>query len=345
MLAQATTLRRMAEERPKPDLEREDGYRERDLSRFRQGVARAQRSIEPASDRATLRWAVARALELPADQRIEPLDRALAATGAADDAARIETLLDRLYAGTKIADLAVRTAMAEESLEALDARGDAMLALVAELSPLLEAKRQAGRELEGAMLRVRPRYLAALERLDPGKVYPDANSTLRFTYGRVAGYAPRDGVAYSPRTTIDGVVEKATGERPFDAPPLLLEEAAESTAAGAPYRDTKLGAVPVDFLSTCDITGGNSGSPTLNGKGELVGLAFDGNLEGVVSDFLFEDDIVRTIHVDATYMRWVMDEVDRAHELLVEMGLPVVTSDAHHAEDAARRDAEGARGQ
>jgi hypothetical protein len=329
MLAQAMTLRRMAEERPKPDLEREDGYRERDLSRFRQGVVRAQRSIEPGSDRATLRWAIARALELPAGQRIEPLDRALAATGAAADAARVEALLDRLYAGTKMADLETRKAMAEEELAALDARGDAMLAFVAELSPLLEAKRQASRELEGAMLRVRPSYLAALEALDPGKVYPDANSTLRFTYGKVTGYAPRDGVAFAPRTTLDGVVEKATGERPFDAPPALLAEAADEPPAA--YRDARLGTVPVDFLSTCDITGGNSGSPTLNAKGELVGLAFDGNLEGVVSDFLFDDEIVRTIHVDAVYVRWVMDEVDRAHHLLAEMGLPVVTSDEHHA--------------
>jgi hypothetical protein len=77
--------------------------------------------------------------------------------------------------------------------------------------------------------------------------------------------------------------------------------------------------------STCDITGGNSGSPTLNGRGEIVGLAFDGNWEGVMSDYLFQPDLVRTIHVDAVYVRWVMDEVDKAHHLLREMGLPVVT--------------------
>jgi hypothetical protein len=335
MLSQAMTLRRMAEERPKPDLEREDGYRDRDLSRFRQSIVRAQRSIEPGSDRATLRWAIRQALALPAGQRIDALDRALAAIEAPDEAARVEALLDRLYAGTKMADLEARKAMAEESLAALDARGDAMLGLVSDLTPVLEQKRLASRELEGAMLRVRPRYLKALELLDPGKVYPDANSTLRFTYGRVTGYTPRDGVAFAPRTTLGGVVQKATGERPFDAPPLLLEEAAETPHE--PYLDPRLASVPVDFLSTCDITGGNSGSPTLNGKGELVGLAFDGNYEGVVSDFLFDDEVVRTIHVDAMYMRWVMDEVDRAHELLAEMGLPVVTSDEHHAADAERR--------
>ena len=91
------------------------------------------------------------------------------------------------------------------------------------------------------------------------------------------------------------------------------------------YLDPEIGRVPVDFLSTCDITGGNSGSPTLNARGEIVGLAFDGNLEGVISDYLFDPDVVRTIQVDATYLRFVMDEVDHAHALLREMGLPVFT--------------------
>ena len=104
-----------------------------------------------------------------------------------------------------------------------------------------------------------------------------------------------------------------------------LVEAAK--AVPSPYIDKGLGSVPVDFLSTCDITGGNSGSATLNGKGEIVGLAFDGNWEGVVSDFLFDPASVRTIHVDAVYIRWVMDEVDKAHNLLREMALPVHTPD------------------
>jgi hypothetical protein len=93
----------------------------------------------------------------------------------------------------------------------------------------------------------------------------------------------------------------------------------------AAYRDPDLGDVAVDFLSTCDITGGNSGSPTLNGRGELVGLAFDTNWEGVVADFDFREEVSRSIHVGATYLRWVMDEVDGADHLLVEMGLPVVS--------------------
>jgi len=324
MLGQAVSLWRLAEDRPKPDLEREDGYRDRDRSRFDQGVVRAQRSIELASDRATLRYVLERALELPADQRVAAIDAALTATGRASDAERIEAFLDGLYAGTRVGDLAARKEMSSQSLEQLAARGDSMLDFVRSLSPELAARRAFESEERGAMLKIRPRYLAALEKLAHGRLYPDANSTLRFTFGKVTGYAPRDAVRFLPQTTLDGVLAKATGEVPFDAPDGLL---AAAKAVPQAYIDPRLGSVPVDFLSTCDITGGNSGSPTLNGRGEIVGLAFDGNIEGVVSDYLFLDDIVRTISVDATYMRFVMDEVDHAHELLREMGLPVHTAE------------------
>lgn len=324
MLGQAVTLWRAAEERPKPDLDREEGYRERDRSRLLQGIVRAQRSIDLRSDRAGLRYAFARALELPDDQRIAAFDARLASSAGTTDVDRIESLLDALYAATEVGELAAREEMASQSTEELAARGDSMIDFARALAPLAAERRERDRAHEGAMLRVRPRYMKALSRLAGGRLYPDANSTLRFTYGVVAGYEPRDAVTYAPRTTLAGVVAKATGEEPFDAPPALL--AAARNVPG-PYADERLGTVPVDFLSTCDITGGNSGSPTLNGRGELVGLAFDGNWEGVVSDYLFDPASVRTIHVDAVYMRWVMDEVDRAHDLLREMGLPVVTSD------------------
>ena len=322
MLSQATTLWRLAEERPKPDLDREDAYRDRDRSRLMQGIARAQRSIEAGSDRAGLRHVLGLAVELPAGQRIAALDERLAATGKATDGERIEAFLDGLYAGTRTAELEVRRAMAKESTEQLAARGDSMIDFARALAPVAAERRARDRALEGAALRVRPAYMKALQKLANGRLYPDANSTLRFTWGKVSGYQPRDAVAYAPRTTLAGVLEKATGEEPFHAPAALLA-AARTIPPG--YLDPALGSVPVDFLSTCDITGGNSGSPTLNGRGELVGLAFDGNWEGMVSDYRFDPDVVRTIHVDAVYMRWVMDEVDRAHGLLREMGLPVLT--------------------
>jgi hypothetical protein len=123
-----------------------------------------------------------------------------------------------------------------------------------------------------------------------------------------------------PFTTLAGIVAKHTGEDPFDAPDAEL--AAIAAGAGAQYRMASLGDVPVNFLSDVDTTGGNSGSPTLNAKGELVGLLFDGNYESLSADWIFNPDLTRSIHVDSRYMRWVMDEVDHAERLLEEMGLP-----------------------
>jgi hypothetical protein len=321
LVGQALELYRLASERPKPDVERAEGFRERDLARFDQAVVRAQRSIELQSDRAGFRYVLAEAAKLPADQRLAPLDRALAATGQPTAEAQIEALLDRLYADTQLGDLPARQAMARESLAQLDAREDSLLAFVRELWPLYQAQEQREDAFDGAMLAVRPRYLAGLREVAGGRLYPDANSTLRLTFGNVTGYRPRDGVVYAPQTSLPGVVAKATGKEPFAAPTALL--AAAQRPLPPAYVDPELGTVPVGFLATCDITGGNSGSAVLNGRGEIVGLAFDGNLEGVLSDYTLVPELVRTISVDAVYMRWVMDAVDGAHHLLEEMGLPV----------------------
>ena len=140
------------------------------------------------------------------------------------------------------------------------------------------------------------------------------------TIGRVQGYSPKDATTYTPQTTLRGVLEKETGKDPFENPKALLAAAADP-AKTKPYFDPELNDVPVNFLSTCDTTGGNSGSPTLNAKGELVGLLFDGNYESIDADFLFNPAVTRSIHVDAQYMLWVMDAVDGADELMKELGV------------------------
>ena len=133
----------------------------------------------------------------------------------------------------------------------------------------------------------------------------------------------KDGLYYKPQTTLAGIVGKHTGKGDFDAPKVQLD-AINALRSGkkTPYIDPSLGDVPVNFLSTVDTTGGNSGSPTLNGKGELVGLLFDGTYESVASNFLFDPATTRSIHVDSRYMLWNMAEVDGAINLLQEMSIP-----------------------
>ncbi len=319
MLTQAQKVYRWSIEKTRNDLDRAEGYRERDVPLLMQASTRAQRTFDLASDRAGLRWFLMEATKLPAGQRIVALDQELAATGASTPEAQVEKLLDRIYSSTQINDAKVRKVMYSESKAQLEARDDSMIEFVAALFPTTLVDEEREKRLWGAMSRVRPLYLQALREMTGGRLYPDANSTLRITFGTVKGYSPRDAVDYEPQTKLSGIVAKTTGEGEFVSPAGLLAAAKENKTAG--YVDRQLGEVPVNFLSTVDTTGGNSGSPTLNAKGELAGLLFDGNYEALGSDYLVEEEITRSIHVDAVYMLWVMDAVDGAHHLLREMGV------------------------
>ena len=334
-LAAAQTLYRLSLQRPKDDVARDPGFQERDWSRIREGQDRLQRTIDPAADRALLRWALDKAVALPAGQRIEPLDRLVGLKPGMDKAtagAAVEKYLDSLYAGTKLADRDVRLAYIDKSTAELAASGDTFIALAAALEPLAEANREAAKTRAGAYARIRPIYMEALLENAGGLLAPDANSTLRVTYGQVKGVSPRDGLFYKPQTTLQGIVEKHTGSGDFDAPQKQLD-AIRALRAGKTtvFFDKGLNDVPVNFLSAVDTTGGNSGSPTLNAKGELVGLLFDGTYESVSSDYLFDSVKTRSIHVDSRYMLWTMAEVDGAKRLLDEMGVSLAAPAAAKA--------------
>ena len=184
----------------------------------------------------------------------------------------------------------------------------------------LEAERES-KDRAGRIQAARSRYMEgmlAFAEATGRPIYPDANGSLRLTYGRVTG-RQQDGQIWTPFTTAEGMAAKHTGTGEFDAPDRAI--AAVRARDYGPYASPELGTLPVDFLSTVDITNGNSGSATLNARGELVGLAFDGTLDGVISDWFYEPSVNRTIHVDSRYMLWVMDKVDNAQHLLEEMGV------------------------
>ena len=148
------------------------------------------------------------------------------------------------------------------------------------------------------------------------QIYADANSTLRVTFGNVMGSSLRDAVYYHPFTKLEGIVEKNTGIEPFNISK-NLENLINSKDYGS-YASKKLGTVPVNFLSDLDITNGNSGSATINKNFELVGLAFDGMLETIISDYSYIPE-ARTISVDSRYLLWTLDKVENAENILDEM--------------------------
>jgi hypothetical protein len=318
LFGNARSLYRLAIERAKPDPERAKGYQQRDLASFEGNLRQLEKRYEPGMDRALLEYWLTHYVALPDDQRLPALDAWL----GTNDAAGIKRALDAAYAGTKLGDTAERLRLMKADRAEFEASTDPFIALAVQLMPALLEIEQQGRRNNGEDARWRPVYLQGVIDYNRSRglaVYPDANSTLRITYGHVTGYVPRDGVAYTPFTTLGGLAAKATEAEPFDAPAKQLELIRAKRYGG---RDlAALGSVPVNFLTDTDITGGNSGSPTLNADGELVGLAFDGNLESVAGNWLYDPALKRSIHVDIRYVLWLMENLDPAPRLLREMGV------------------------
>jgi hypothetical protein len=162
-----------------------------------------------------------------------------------------------------------------------------------------------------------PLWIDAQQQWRGKSFYPDANSTLRVAIANVKGYSPRDGVWYPPHTTVAGILEKDTGKAPFDVPEALKRAAGKRKISE--FFDQKIGDVPVCFLADGDTTGGNSGSPVINGSGELVGLNFDRAFESVSGDYAWSPARSRNISVDVRYIQWFMEQVVPAPHLLDEM--------------------------
>ncbi len=164
-------------------------------------------------------------------------------------------------------------------------------------------------------------YLKGVKEMNPGKVmYPDATFTMRVSYGNVKSYSPRDAVQYNYVCTLSGVLQKyKPGNYEFDLPSNFIEAAKKKNYGQ--YKDPLVDDLVVCFITSNDITGGNSGSPVLNGNGELIGLAFDGNYEALSHKIAFDNDLNRTICVDVRYVLWCIDVLGGAKNIISELTL------------------------
>jgi hypothetical protein len=310
LLKSARTLYRLALEKQKPDAERKAGYQQRDVSPIKARLSRLEQSFTLKVDQARFADGLARYAKLAAKSHPQGLDALL--PQVAD--------VPALYAQSKLGVTAERLALMDKDAAAIAASDDAFLKLAVKLHAVGLSLEERRSEVDGNLERVVPQYMAAVIawKKSQGKpVYPDANSTLRVTYGTVSAYSPKDGLTKGPFTTVEGIVEKHTGKDPFIAPGNLIE-AVKAKRYGQ-FKDPVLGTVPVNFLSSADTTGGNSGSAVMNKRGELIGLNFDSTYESITKDWYFDTAITRAIHLDIRYMLWVMKEVDHADNLLKEM--------------------------
>ncbi|MBB4130294.1 hypothetical protein GGR62_001048 [Xanthomonas campestris] len=313
----AVTLYRLALERAKPNAQRESGYQDRDLPAIEGAMKQMERRYVPAMDRQLQQYWLGQYLKLPANQRVAALDQWL----GGNDAAAVQAALGKLDA-TTLGSTDARLKWLTADRAAFEASTDPAIQYAVAVTPSLLQIERDDKQQTGEQLRARPVYLQALADYKKSKgeaVYPDANLSLRITFGNVKGYTPKDGVAYTPFTTLEGVAAKETGADPFDSPKALLDAVKAKRYAG--LDDKRLGSVPVNFLSDLDITGGNSGSPVMDAQGRLVGLAFDGNWESVSSNWIFDPAMTRMIAVDSRYLRWIMSEVAPAPQLLKELGV------------------------
>jgi hypothetical protein len=322
-LASARSLYRLANERSKPDAERKSGFQERDMAQLASVITGQDRTYDERVDKALVLNSLVKYMAQPTAERNAAFDAALGLRDGMREA-ELKAVLDQLYAGSKLANKEDRSAWLNKSPAEFRASNDSFIkAAVAMYDADMtgEAKEE---ELAGKIQQTYANYMKAKIAYMHSKgqaVYPDANSTLRVTFGKVAGREHgADGTgSWTAFTTVKGVVAKATGEGEFNAPQAQL--AAIKAKDFGKYVDPQLKTVPVNYLATLDITGGNSGSAALNGKAELIGLAFDGTLDSIISDWDFNPANTRDIQVDVRYILWNMKHVDKANNLLKEMGV------------------------
>ncbi len=235
----------------------------------------------------------------------------------------IAAFVDHLYDNSALTSLEGFMGLfdAEGACDTTKVMADPAVSVVKSVLALRDELRERVRPYNSMLSEGHRKYIAGLMLQHPDKAWSsDANFTLRLTYGRVLPYTPADGVRYSYYTTLKGVMEKEDPENPAEfTVPARLKELYEAGDYG-PYAD-KDGTLHTCFLADCDITGGNSGSPVLNARGELVGLAFDGNWEAMSGDIAFEPELQRTIVVDVRYLLFIVDKFAGASWLLDELSM------------------------
>ena len=277
-----------------------------DTAKIREALAKR----EPVFEREMLKFFFKKFDELPADQRFTAADIQFdSKTGKprrdAEAAYAGEIVDGDLSKADKIIDLY------GDSWSQIQKKHPFVAGLVDERAALATRGAKFGASID----HLRVLYMQALTEMKGGTVYPDANFTMRFSYGNIKGYQSREAEYRQPFTTMKGMIEKNTGMNPFDAPQKLID--LQNARDFGRYGEGD--SVVLNFLSTTDIIGGNSGSPILNAKGEQVGICFDGNFEGLGNDFYYDYDTNRTISVDIRYVlfvtekfgggKWVVDEM------------------------------------
>lgn len=304
-------------DREKPVSERARQYSDEVAQRLTAQAGQVWKERETESEVGQLSSALDRASKLPADQKLPFIEKLFEGKMAVERRKAEREFAKNAVENTRFKSFDEISKLFNVSAAEIRAVDDPLLKLVMqshdELAPLNARLTQ----FNQTITKLRPEYVRGILEMKKPLYYPDANFTLRFTYGGIKGYKPRDAITYDYQTSLAGVIEKDTGEDPFEVPAKLKELYKKKDYGN--YTDTRLNDVPVAFVTTNDITGGNSGSAVMNGKGEVIGLAFDGNYEGLGGDYAYEMSSNRMLSVDIRYVLFLLDKFADAGTLLNEM--------------------------
>jgi hypothetical protein len=313
-LKNAHTVYEMAQNQSKPDVERESAYMDRNLKRTKRKLFLGLKSYYHPSEKVILKELLEQALELSEDQKIEAIEELIP-----DE--NIDQFIIDLYGTTKFADENFLRETLSLSSDDIDEIDDLAIKFIRVADPQLKKNKERSRKQSGSLNKLHPKLIELKKEYYKSDFIPDANGTFRLTFGYIRGYYPKDAMYCSPITTFRGVVEKTTGKDPFITPTGLIDLYKQKNFGQ--FYNQKLNDVPVAILYNMDTTGGNSGSPVLNAKGQLVGVNFDRAWEATINDYAWNESYSRSIAVDIRYVLWVTQKFAGADYLLKEMNIPI----------------------
>jgi hypothetical protein len=292
-------------------------YSEAELGKIRETLTNAFAEREMAAEAVLLKFYLREAADLPVGQKIEAVEKIFGGmNGAARVKAEEEFVKSALTSG-RFNSIEAMLDFYKGTVANVRADNEEFVQLATALVKENMAAQARVQKFNAEFNRLRLLFIQGMSEMRGKTPYPDANGTLRFSLGNVKGYKPRESVTYTPFTTLKGVIEKDSDVFPFDAPQKLVDLQNSRDFGRYGVGDS----VPVNFLTTNDIIGGNSGSPILNAAGEQVGIVFDGNYEGLGNDFFVSDELGRTIAVDIRYVLFVTEKFGGVNWFFKEMNI------------------------
>jgi hypothetical protein len=303
-------------ERQKKDLDRESAYMNRNFPRTKQRLRLALRNYYEPTDKIILKELLMRASPIFSKTAVPGLK---AVFETENQEKSMDSFIAEAYDGSKLVEPGVLMNALAKSPQELKDMEDPFIKLAEALYPTYQKLEEKEKSRAGALDELYARLIEVKKGFLKKDFIPDANRTLRLTFGNIRGYSPRDAVYYEPITTLIGVLEKTTGQEPFDTPPKVVDLFKAKNFGR--FLFPRLKSVPVCILYDADTTGGNSGSPVLNARGELVGVNFDRAYESTINDYAWNEDYSRSIAVDIRYVLWVTQKFGGVDYLLKEMNV------------------------